>query len=520
MINMNVSEQNQEISLENTITESEIREEKIPRMFPLRLGFMSFMFITFFFISVLILNVSQLLGFLGITGDDLYTQIIDWIRETIGIANLPILVEIYDFLVPTENEALYISADFVLSFYTIMLISIRKGNSETLFSGGKLKRILLQIIAFFFFFIVYMQLLIRITDFIPELGPTTLPLISLILGATIWLFFQGLSLFTASLRSGTNVEASLTKKGGRAAFGFAFIAPLLVLIYIIGLAYGYNILIDFIENNPFYIVDANYDLWRDLVLYFTIIVGVIILLSSLIAQASRKRRQKTFDNMILTMTIFFMYPYILFNFTIYFVLPKGGVSGGGGDELIGQILLLADLIVTLTLLLLALRTAGKRTGYRFGKLNKHSFIMFIYASLAGQFGIRYLQTTEQLTGDLGVIGFLLDGQYLIINAVVGLALIITLFMFGSNRFGRFIRVRGEISRAEQKQVNFMHSYLIEELVRTEAPILVANIYDDLANVMRIEKFRAMQLLEKTNRRFEDIKIEGIKKRYVIFAKNN
>jgi hypothetical protein len=220
------------------------------------------------------------------------------------------------------------------------------------------------------------------------------------------------------------------------------------------------------------------------------------------------------------MTIFFMYPYILFNFTIYFVLPKGGVSGGGGDELIGQILLLADLIVTLTLLLLALRTAGKRTGYRFGKLNKHSFIMFIYASLAGQFGIRYLQTTNQLTGDLGVIGFLLDGQYLIINAVVGLALIITLFMFGSNKFGRFIRVRGEISRAEQKQVNFMHSYLIEELVRTEAPILVSNIYDDLANVMRIEKFRAMQLLEKTKRRFEDIKIEGIKKRYITFANRN
>jgi len=312
---------------EETISEQELASERIPRLFPLRLGFFSFMFLAFFAISVLILNISKALGLLK--GEDIYQLVLDWLRTP--IQDIAILRDIYDFIVTFPGaefpgiEALYISGGYVLTFFTISMLAMKNRIARALFSGRKTKRITLQIFLFFALFVSFMQLLkivvLVLISYGAYLGDGGIAIYMLIAGATIWIFFQALALFTAARRSGTRAEGRLMKGKSKGSYAFALFAPYLVL-GVIGLLYlCYKLFLDIVV--PMIPVDPTIEvspLWRSFIDYFTLAMALFCILPSITAFASKKRRQKSFDNLVVMMTILSMYPYILFNFTIYFLV--------------------------------------------------------------------------------------------------------------------------------------------------------------------------------------------------------
>nr|MDO8110644.1 hypothetical protein [Candidatus Sigynarchaeota archaeon] len=505
-----------------SISEQELTAEKIPRLFPIRLGFFSFMFLAFFAISVLILNFTKIFNIvLGET--DIYTQVLNLLRTP--ITNVPIIRDIYDFIVtfPDEvsfhdfigKEALYISAGYVLTFLTVSLVAMKQRVARALFTGRKRKRIPLQILLFFTLFILYLQLLkMYVYSFGSSIGLGGLAIYMLICGAGLWIFFQFIALFTAARRSGTRAEGNLTRRSGKASYAFALAAPYFVVGVIIALYMGYTFFIDIVKN---YLPSFDASTWQKMTDYFMVGFVAICIVSSAISVLGRKRRQKVYDNMVLIMTNFSMYPYILFNFTMYFLFPQLNTGGSGGDPtFFGQILLWVDLIFTFVLLIMALRSVGKRTGYKFSKLNKHAFIMFLYAALAGQFGIRYLQTRGLPQEIVESLNIFLNGQYLIINFFVIIAAFISVLIFSSKKFGVYFRVHETVSKEDKQRFLFIHDYLKDEFVRRQEPYLLDSIYDALATVMKVDKFVVMQLVEKTKRNHPDLLIDGLKKRYVYF----
>ncbi|MBN2151607.1 MAG: hypothetical protein JW839_09185 [Candidatus Lokiarchaeota archaeon] len=505
-----------------TVSEQDLAGEKLPRMFPLRLGFFSFMFLAFFAISVLVLNVSKAFGLLE--GEDVYQLVLDVLRTP--IQDIAILRDIYDFIVtfPGDEfdgiEALYISGGYVLTFFTVSLVATKKRAARILFSGRKIKRITLQILLFFGLFILYMQLLkvvvLVLIGYGLDFGEGGVAIYMLIAGATTWVFFQALALFTAARRSGTRVEGRVTRRGGRSSHAFALFAPYLVLVVIGVLYFGYKLFLDIVVP---YIPGAMVTpAWRDLINYFTMAMAFFCVLPSLVAFASKKRRQKSFDNLVVIMTILSMYPYILFNFTIYFLLPQLSVGGGGGGgtDWVSQAFLWGDLIFTLVLLVMAMRSVGKRTNYKFGALDKHAFIMFIYAALAGQFGIRYLQTRglPEAFKDISLV--LLSGQYVLVNFFVVVALFFSVLLFSSKKFGLYFRVHETVSKADNMRLDFIKDYLRDEYVRREEPYLLDTVYESMATVMKLDRFEVMRLVEKAKRKHPELRIDGLKKRYVYF----
>ncbi|MEX2683405.1 MAG: hypothetical protein Q6373_017650 [Candidatus Sigynarchaeota archaeon] len=510
---------------EETISEQELASEKLPRLFPIRLGFFSFMFLAFFAISVLILNVASTLNLFG--GTDVYQAVLDVLRTP--VQDVPVLRDAFDFIIsfpspPFSNfigiQALYISGAYVLTFLVVSLLATRKRFANALFTGRKIKRITLQVLLFFALFTVFIQVLKLVVIFLSisgiDLGSGGIAIYILIAGATVWIFFQALALFTAARRSGTRVEGRFTRRKSKGAYAFALFAPYLVIVVIACLYYGYKLFLDIVVPNMPGGVTVPQS-WRDWIYYFTIAVVVFCIFPSLAAFASQNRRQKCFDNLVVMMTILSMYPYILFNFTLYFLLPQlnTGTSGGGNDW-ISQAFLWGDLIFTLVLLVMAMRSVGKRTEYRFGPLNKHAFIMFIYAALAGQFGIRYLQTRGLPTGFEEISKWVLNGQYVLVNLFVMAALFFSVLLFSSKKFGVYFRVHETVSKADHIRLDFIRDYLREEYIRREQPYLLDSIYDNLATVMKIDRFEVMQLVEKAKRKHPELRIDGLKKRYVYF----
>nr|MDO8118700.1 hypothetical protein [Candidatus Sigynarchaeota archaeon] len=510
-----------------SISEKELTGEKIPRLFPIRLGFFSLIFLAFFTISVAILNIAEAVGIVGGSGSgggDLYQIILDWLRNAITI---PVASDIYQFIVrPLEGaEALYISSGFVLTFFLVSILSTRKRVVRTIFSGNPIKRILLQFLLFITIFTALMYfmrffLIPLIGTYFTGIEENQVHIYVLIAGATTWIFFQGIALFTAARRSSTGFEARLTKRGSSGAYRFAASSPFLVILAMAALYLGYTIFITFVL---LFLGQPDDPIWRTAVRWFTYAaVGLCVLpLFGLVFTRSKFRRQKAFDGLIVIGTNLFMYPYLLFNSTIYFLLPKARMSGGSGtgdSTFIGQIFMWVDLAVTLTLLIMAMRTVGKRTGYRFGKLEKHAFIMFIYAALAGQFGIRYQQTRGGEFLNLGGLETIfLDGQYIMVNIFVLAALFFSVLAFSSKKFGLYFRVHEQVSKADGKRLAYIYDFLKQEFVRNEAPLVATTMYDPIATIMKIDKFEVMQLLEKTRRRYPDMNIEGVKKRYIHFT---
>jgi hypothetical protein len=382
-------------------------------------------------------------------------------------------------------------------------------------------RSVVQLGTFFLIFILYLQLQKLVAMILPDpdsLHPRHEGVAAyfLIAGATAWILFQGYALLTSARRSGTKAESALAKRGKK-AYAFAVIVPLLVLAFVGALTWGYFIFLDVLD-----LVGISAPSWR-LVVY--IVLGAMLIFTifpTLTAITTRRRRrQKIYENLVIQLTNFFMFPYILFNITIFYILPKtSGTGGGSGDSLLSTIFLYADMVVTLILMIMALRSAGSRTGYRFGPLNKHAFIMFIYAALAGQFGIRYLQTRDllpQMLNNNNIASVFLDGQYLLVDAVVGIIMLFSILAFGSKKFGVYFRVRDSVSRQDHQRIDFIHDYLVEEYARRQAPFLLIEVYEPLATLMKVDRFKAMQLVEKMRATITDIRIEGIKKRYVVLA---
>ncbi len=513
---------------QETISEQELASEKLPRLFPMRLGFFSLMFLAFFAISVLILNITSTLRLFG-EETDIYQAILDLLRTP--IQDVPFLRETFDFIVdfpipPFPDfigiQALYISGAFVLTFLVVSLLATRKKFASTVFTGNRLKRFFLQLIIFFVLFIFFIQVLklifIVLLNFGITLGNGGLAIWMLVAGATTWVFFQALALFTAARRSGTRTEELVTRRRGKGSYALALFAPYLVLGVIGALYFGYKMFLDIVV--PMIPVDPPVTVspfWRSCIDYFSIAMAVFCVLPSLTAFASKKRRQKSFDNLVVMMTILSMYPYIIFNFTVGFLLPALSMGESPSDgSLFGQIFLWIDLIFTLVLLIMALRSVGKRTNYKFGALDKHAFILFIYAALAGQFGIRYLLTRGLPTEFEVISEGLLNGQYVLVNLFVVVALFFSVMLFSSKKFGLYFRVHEAVSKADSIRLDYIKNYLQTEFVRREEPYLLDTTYDSLATVMKIDRFEVMQLVEKAKRKYPEMRIDGLKKRYVYF----
>ncbi|HME52310.1 MAG TPA: hypothetical protein VKM55_08840 [Candidatus Lokiarchaeia archaeon] len=511
-----------ETSEPESIREQDLAAEKIPRLFPIRLGFFSFMFLAFFTISVLILNITSISNFV-FPSQDIYQLVLDLIRYP--IQNVPVLPQVYDFIVKINDvnypgvEALYISGGYVLTFLTISFLSTKQRVAQIFFSGRRLKHIPLQILLFFALLIVYLQVLKLFWIFFGTfLGDGGLAIYILITGAGIWVVFQFIALFTAARRSGTRFESSLTRKTGKLSYGFATIAPYIVIGVIISLLIGYILLIDIVHS----FLGLDTSIWGSITIAFTFGFIAICFFSSVIAFSSKFRHQKVYDNLVLIATNLVMYPYILFNLAKFFLLPdvstETSTGGSSSHTVFGQIFLWADLAFTIVLLIWALRSVGKRTGYKFGGLNKHAFIMFMYAALAGQFGIEYLQNRGLPPGFTAVVDSVLNGQYLLVDILVGIAAIVSLLAFSSKKFGLYFRVHEEVSKEDQKRIMFIHDYLKDEFTRRQEPYILTSVYESLAMVMKIDTFAVMQLVEKAKRDHQDMKIEGVKKRYVYFTK--
>ncbi|MHA1791474.1 MAG: hypothetical protein ACTSVI_02450 [Promethearchaeota archaeon] len=494
--------------LEEKYSEADFDEEKTPRLFPIRLGFFSFLFIAFFLIAVLILNVISF--FYPDNKDDIFQLLLDIIRKPI---QWEIIRQIYDFLVPVSGvEALFISASFVLTFITISIACMKKRIKALLFRGRIIKKALMQVLIFFGIFIMYMQFLKLISVLFPAMGKEGIAIHVLIGGATMWIFFQSFALFTATRKTGTTIENNLLKKSNKKSHLIARLFPFLATLYILAISIGYFYFLNFMKD-IFHIYDPA---WKTTIEIFLILFLAITILPSFLVAGSKNKKQKQFDNLVVLVSVITMVPYILFNFTLYFYMPKSKTGEGIDITGISQIILWIELSFTLVLLILSLRSVAKRSNYKVGRLEKESFILFIYASLSGQFGIRYLQSRNLLPEYAGINKWLLDGQYILVNLFVLVAIVISILAFSSDRFGIFFRVHERVSRQDRKRMDFIYQHLRMEYNKIGEAFPIVSVYEDLSTIMNVNKLEIIDLVEKTNRTYTDLRFDGIKTRKVHF----
>ncbi|MHA1784695.1 MAG: hypothetical protein ACTSVE_05820 [Candidatus Helarchaeota archaeon] len=502
----------------NEIIEEENKglEEKQKRLFPLRLEFFTIIFFAFIIIAVILLNFTP-------PDTDLYQGILDWIRIPLSFG---IVKDIYRFIVPVPQtvEALYISTSLLLTFFSLSLLSAKEKFQDLLFEGKLYKRLLIQIGFFFLFMIIFMHFLNFIKIIFPDVADAGINIIFLSIGASIWLFLQSWALFTAARRSATGLEGFFSSHNNKISYFFVLIMPFLVATFIFLLSFGFLCVINYVGPFIGYSSTLVWQIMVEIALFSTLLLCII---PFIITIRSKNRRQKGYDNLVVILTNFFMYPYILFNFTIFFFLNPDtlnkisaiyGTGSTDGFSLVGQILIIIESAFTFFALILALRTVGKRTHYRLGFLNKYGFIFAVYGALTGQFGIRYLQSRGQLAQSVPDFFNLIfiNSQHLIINIGVILAIAIAIIVFKTKKFGVIYRVHDEISKEDLKRIEFIYDYLKKEYIRRNELLNVLEMYEIIAQVLKLDQYDTVRLINKADMKYNDLIIEGLKKRYVYF----
>ncbi len=516
--NENIDDEDSDLEQGNGIEEDDESTSSTAKYFPIRLEFFTVVFIIFTLLAFVLLNV---LGF------DIYNIFITSVRNPITAFIEPV----YRFIVPVAEgvEALYISACIVLTFLTLAGLCKYEKFKNALFEGKLAKRITLQILVFFMFIILYMHALNSLTILFPAIGDAGITIFFLVAGASIWLVVQSWALFLESRRSATNVEGYFSGSGHKTlSYAGASIMPFFIAAYIIILSVGYMILINFLWVNlniGFHI----FEVFIEVVLFIMLTISLVPFFL-IIHGGKENRRQKSYDNLVVLFTIFFMYPFILFNFTIFFYLNPivldqiKALFPVGGDSIAnaGKTLILVESVFIFITLILALRAIGKRTGYTIWGMNKHGFILFIYAALVGQFGIRYLQIRGQLEesvipflGDINDI--IINSQHLIMNSVLIIAIAVTIFLFKSEKFGTMFRVHEEISKEDKKRIEFIYDFLMKEYVRRNDYLDVDEMYRQISSVLKLDDYNTYRLVNKTDKKYKELVIEGLKKRFIYFT---
>jgi hypothetical protein len=97
----------------------------------------------------------------------------------------------------------------------------------------------------------------------------------------------------------------------------------------------------------------------------------------------------------------------------------------------------------------------------------------------------------------------------LVNLFVGIALLVSVLLFSSKKFGLYFRVHESVSKADNIRLDFIKDYLRDEYHRREEPYLLDSIYDSLATVMKLDRFEVMQLVEKATRKHAELRIDGL-----------
>ena len=503
-------------------------EDKLKSFFPIRLEFFTLIFLIFFTIAVALVNIFYAL--FPSNDVDAYQLFLNFIRSPI---NIGVVSYVYAFIVPAPPgfEALYISAGFVLTFFTIAIMVRNESIKDALFETSK-KRILFQILLFFVLLIGYMHVIKILTGLFPDLGYEGMPMILLSGGASGWLILQSWAIFTEARRSATNVEGYFSGHKNKVSYALVILMPFLVAIFIYFLSFGYLLILQFLKENigvSGYILGVT---WQNIILIALFATLILCFVPLIIALSSENRREKNYENLVVIMTNFFMYPYIIFNFTILFFLQPETIdqltalfgAGGAGEGIsyFSLLLIFVELIFTMVMLVFAMRTVGKRTRYKLGPLNKYGFILAVYAAISGQFGIRYLQIRGQIgqsiTGPIqqALGNYLINIQHLIINIGVIVAIAIAIFMFKRKGFGLMYRVHDEVSKEDMKRIEWIYDFLKKEYIRRADMLILSEMYDSIAKILKISDYDTIRLVNRADIKYKDMMVEGLKKRYIHF----
>ncbi len=530
--------------------EEHVIEKKSKSLYWLRLGFYSFVFLLFFFFTALVLYI--------LPTNDTYQSFIDTIRD---ITVIP-MAQIYGYIVPSEfwhHEAVYITAAIILMFFTVGLLCANDSFKNFLFGGSLKRQFATQLLIFFALLIAYL----RLFQFLPTYIFNILTPIFILIGAMItWLLFQTVALFRYSRRYASSAEGFLLKHDNIATYSLVATSTFWGLIIIGGLGYGYYIILDIAKT----VVKVETDLWLLLTLILGGVLVICCIAAFIISVASKtKKRERIYDNFSIMATNITLWPYILLNLAIYFFLTSSIVSSKGGG-LGGRFLSITDLAISVATLIISMRGIGGKTDWKFGPLKRESFILTIYSAIAGQYGIRYLIFRQQLipfnTGDAfslfilyyvfveigGILPlesflklillpnfplnpvwptYIIDprleffvnmGNLITSIAVVGL-LIGALVYYGARpeKFGQMFRIQEVGAKAGRATTDFIYNLLKEEFVRRKYPFPLSEVQNILAGSIELDINTTLRLVNKAELKYDDLIIDGMKKRYVYFT---
>lgn len=528
-------------------TKEIVIEKKSKTLYWIRLGFFSIIFLIFFFFTALILNI--------LPNNDTYQSFIDIIRD---FTILPIK-DIYALIIPQQfwhSEAIYITSAIILMFLTTGLLCGNDKFKNFLFSGSLKKQAATQIFIFFIFFIAYLRLFL----YLPEYIFNMLTPIYILIGATItWLMFQSIALFRYSRSYASRTEGFLLKHDNFFTFGIVATSTFWGIIIIGGIGYVYT----FIFLNIAKSFGAQIDVWR----IFTLVLGAALVIACFAAffisiLSKTEKRHRIFDNFSIMTTNVVLWPYILLNLTIYFFLTSKIVGSRGAGT--SQVISITDLAISVFTLVISMRGLGSKTEWKFGILKRESFILTIYAAIAGQYGIRYLLFRQQLVpikpGDyfavyvlfqilvmtLGLpaqnfwsliilpsfplnpywntfiidpsLEFLINmGNLFTSIAVIGL-LIGALVLYGANpeKFGKKFRVHEAGAKKGKATTQFIYDFMKQEFTRRNEPFCLFEVQEIIAKSLEMDLNITIRLINKTQLKYPDFKIDGKKKRYVCF----
>ncbi|MHA1299499.1 MAG: hypothetical protein ACTSO9_08710 [Candidatus Helarchaeota archaeon] len=532
-----------------------IIEKKSKILAWLRVGIFSLFFYIFFFFAVVLLNF--------LPNNDFYQITIDMVRLQI----LTPIFNIYSFIVPPElwhNEATYITGALILLFFTTGILCGNEQFKDFLFKGSFFKRFGAQTLVFFGLLIGFLRLFTILPKYLFNL---LTPIFVLIAGNIIWLIYQTIALFKYSRKYASTAESFLLRHDNKLTYFTAITATLWGLLAIGILGYGYLVFLDYAKKfGVQFFFGVRIDQWILYTLFFGSVLAFFCFSAFLISVFSKtKKRERLYDNFSIVTSNVTLWPYILLNLAIYFIFSSSGLVS---KNLIAEIFFsTTELVISIIILVLTLRGMGTKTDWKFGPLKREGFILTVYGSISGYYGIKYLFFRQQLipinpTDILSVnalyeilvklptspiipgedfwylfllpnfplnpywntflvtpgLEFIVNSGNLITSVAVVVLLFGALITYALNRekFGDLFRVHDVGAKAGRATADFIYDFMKKEYYRRKEPFPIYEVHKILAKSIELDMDTTLKLINQADWKYHDFKIDGNKKRYIYF----
>ncbi|TFF98678.1 MAG: hypothetical protein EU547_00750 [Promethearchaeota archaeon] len=320
----------------------------------------------------------------------------------------------------------------------------------------------------------------------------------------IWLGLLSSRYYIYSRKFSTKIEARLVKKYSIQRYIGALIAPFVIIVLLVMIAYFYRSFLVWITLDIFSLFNpvkalSIYNAEMDIVMpfiYFSLVMTFVFIILEYFStrRKAETKRVGTFDNLTFSLIIMFIFFFQLFQMTIFLLLMPETTTMireafGAGGSAVSSVIFIFEFIISTIILYRIIIRLGKSYGWELLFFKRDGLILFFLGSIMAQSLTRYTLSNDIVNQSITAVGNILMADKYIISIIMIVFLGVTLLYYyiKPRQTSMFMSSAKFIVSKEDKSMDNVYKVLKREYVKRGEPYPLEILERELIKTTRLSK---------------------------------